>query len=218
MERPRVNLSYGRHLFAGSCWTLEEAISQTLESMPPEEVQQVAQRVHGIIRQQFRSVVAGGVSTPQPFPQLAATVQQAAEAFVKATLARTHVVQSFLDQYTHEEDVHGAIACIFDEAAPELKATRAAAGTEMRILAVPPDDLGERFRSLTLRALPDVDFVSASSTDEIVIYREQPHLALWQLPQTSRPVQEAYQRMVDGGQFTPHSRIDIVDWLPVAPD
>jgi hypothetical protein len=52
--------------------------------------------------------------------------------------------------------------------------------------------------------------VPASSTDDIVFYREQPHLALTDLPQLGPAARELYQQVLTTEQFGPHSRLDIV--------
>jgi hypothetical protein len=79
-------------------------------------------------------------------------------------------------------------------------------------LAVPPGPEGERFRALVRHALPDVPMRAVTSTDDIIFYREQPHLCLTDLPQMGQTARELYQQVLATEQYSPHSRTDITAW------
>ena len=79
---------------------------------------------------------------------------------------------------------------------------------------MPSGPEGVYFRSLVQRALPEQEFVSAASTDDIVFYREVPALELSKVPQLGQAALECYRQFTKSDQFTLHSRLDIADWNP----
>jgi hypothetical protein len=53
---------------------------------------------------------------------------------------------------------------------------------------------------------------AAASTDDIIFYREQPHLCLTDLPQLGPSAREIYQHVLATEPYSPHSRTDITAW------
>jgi hypothetical protein len=100
----------------------------------------------------------------------------------------------------------------FEKATPELAGGRTSADADISILAAPAGPVGERFRELARRALPDVDFAAATVTEDIVLYREVPHLRLSDLEQLGPVGYEAYRQIIAQKNLTPHSRTDINEW------
>jgi hypothetical protein len=57
-----------------------------------------------------------------------------------------------------------------------------------------------------------VETVSAASTNDIIFYREMPHVRLGDLEQLGPLGYEAYRQVITQKNLTPHSRADITEW------
>jgi hypothetical protein len=139
-------------------------------------------------------------------------LQREAETFVGGRLAGVNVANMYLEQYSDEHEACDDLDAIFDQATPELAGDRASSDDEICILAAPPGPVGERFRELARRALPDVELASSTLADHIVFYREVPHLRLADLEQLGPVGYEAYRQIIAQKSLTPHSRMDINEW------
>jgi hypothetical protein len=83
------------------------------------------------------------------------------------------------------------------------------------ILAHPASVEGDDLERIARQTLPRTRVQFAQSVDEIVIYREQLYASLAALKQIARTAKPAYERVANHENLTPHSRLDITDWLPL---
>jgi hypothetical protein len=210
-----VDLGLGQYLLPTGCRTLDEGAALILGALTPEELHELNTTVQRLIGQKFQAQVHVCTAPANFFKELEEAVHQQVAAFAEAQLGRAHAAQMYLEQHTEDETMHADLVTAFDEAIPELAGSRLSAADEIRILAVPPGPEGEYFRTLVRQALPDQDMVAAASTDDIVFYREQPHVPLASLPQLGPAAQEAYQQLLAPDQLMVHSRADVTEWLPV---
>ena len=119
----------------------------------------------------------------------------------------------YLAHHANDGEARADLEAAFEQATPELYGAGASPGAEICVLAAPPGPVGERFRDLTQRALPDLEMVAtAAGTDDIVFYREVPYVLLSDLDQVGPLGYEAYRQIVSLKNFTPHSRLDINEW------
>ena len=130
-------------------------------------------------------------------------------------LVGTSVVEMFLTQRPRTEEAKEDIAAAFKEARPPLVDPNEEREGEVRILALPPGPLGEQFKGLTQQALPDAKLTITDSSEDIVIYREQPNVPLAELPLVGPPGQTAYRQMNNTEHFPPHCRSDITEWQEI---
>jgi hypothetical protein len=93
---------------------------------------------------------------------------------------------------------------------------RLAREAEVRVLAVPPGPSADRFREQARQALPEVELAAVPGHEDVVFYREIPHLPLAELEQVGPAAREAYERMQAAQDMTPHCRTDLTDWADVA--
>jgi hypothetical protein len=208
----------GKLLLPAGCRTLAEAVEQFLEGVTPEDVRELDHQIQETTRQQFSALVHVCLTSANLVKELQAAMQQTAEQFVGARLADANVVELFLDMFPEEEAL-AEITTAFDEAAPERPGSKLSSPTEVAVLAAPDGPAGDHFRDLVRQALPDVEFTfptSGGPADDIVFYRELPHLPLAGLDQLGSAGAEAYRSALAVEHFTPHSRIDVQHWLPLA--
>jgi hypothetical protein len=211
----------GRALFPAGCKTLDEAVEYFLSAVTPEDLQDLETRVQAMIRHQFSALVHVCLGSAGLIKGLETAMMQEATAFVEGRITYTDVAEMFLAQYPDEQQALNEIANAFEEAVPEI----AVAGKNARpeaarlcVLAVPSTPAGEEFRRLAHQALADVELVDAVSLDDIILYREWPHLPLAELDQCGRVGREAYAQMTTVEHFTPHTRTDITSWRGPATD
>jgi hypothetical protein len=212
--KANVDLGLGQYLLPAGCRTLKEAVEQVLGHLTAEELEEINGRVEGLIGRALEAQVHVCTAPADFFKQLEEEVLRAVAAMAEAPLGRAHAVELYLAQHGQDDTAVAELAGAFHEAAPEQAGSRLDPADELNILAVPPGPEGEHFRSLVQEALADRTLVPASSTDDIVFYREVPRLALTTLPQMGQAAAAVYKQFLTGDPLTPHSRTDITSWLP----
>ena len=168
-----------------------------------------------MIKQQFTALVHICMTSSNLLRNLEVAMQQQAEAFVSGRLAGANVAEMFLAQYPAEKQASEHLVTAFDEAAPKLNGAGPVAVREIQILALPTGPNKERFTDMLHKGLPESDFHVIDSADDIVFYRELPHLPLASLAQLGPQGYEAYSQLLNRDRFTPHTRMDIAEWLAI---
>jgi serine/threonine protein kinase len=209
---PRADLGLGRYLLPFGCRSLEEAVRRILDRLPPTEERALHASVWDLIRATFRDNVHVCTAPVSLFRGLREQIDREVEKVAEDSLGRAHAAEVYLEQHADDLDADDDLAGAFDEAQPELACSSSAGRQQFCILAVPPGPEGERFRALVRHALPDVPMRAAASTDDIIFYREQPHLCLTHLPQLGPTAREIYQHVLATEPYSPHSRTDITAW------
>jgi serine/threonine protein kinase len=202
----------GRDLFPGGRRGLDEAATDMIAGLSPEDLLDLDNRVQMQVRSQFRAVITYCLeSTGSPAP-LADLVREQAERFLaNRTGSDTAAPAVFAHFSADPQAAQRAATEAFDEAEPML-AQRA--GTEIGVLAAPAGAAGDEFRRIVAEAIPDVELEPADSPDEVVFYRERSGLELTDLPQFGPLAKAAYDAHRDG-EHVPHARGDIA-WKPAA--
>ena len=166
-------------------------------------------RIQNTIREQFTALVHICLASANLLKNVEAALVQTAEEFAGELLGKTDAAQLFLEQYPDEDAAQTEASDFFDEAKPELAPGKASAALEVSVLAAPPGSAGERFRTLTRAALPEVEVLDATAEDDILFYREFSNLPLSELEQLGSAGQDAYRQMSAAEDFTPHVCIDV---------
>jgi hypothetical protein len=211
-SEPRADLGLGRYLLPFGCRTLEEAVSRIVDSLSPAEESALHAGVWDLIRATFRDNVHVCTAPIALFRGLRERIDREVAKVAEDSLGRAHAAEVYLEQHADDADADADLAGAFEEAQPELASSSSSGRPGFCILAVPPGPEGERFRALVRHALPEVPMRAASSTDDIIFYREQPHLCLTDLPQLGPAAREIYQQVLATEQHSPHSRTDITAW------
>lgn len=206
----------GMCLLPSGCRTVNDAIQRLLDGLTPVDVKDLDQRIQAMVEQQYTSLVNVCLASGNLVENLRHAMRQQAEAFAGGRLVGTSVVEMFLNQLGGDENraMH-TIENGFADAVPELIGSDARPEDEVRVLSLPLGPTAEQFRGLVERALPDGRLEITESPDDIVIYREQPHVPLNQLKVLGPVGQEAYRQMSGSEHFPPHTRTDIPEWQEV---
>jgi hypothetical protein len=149
---------------------------------------------------------------------LEVALQQEVEAFLDNRLEGGDVVEMFFAKHGQGAEAVPTILEAFEASAPELATANDEKRREVNILAVPPGPYSSQLTSLVQQTLPEAHLATTESTDDIVFYREQPRLALAHLEQVGPTGREAYEEMLTVENCSPHSRIDISEWLLIEPE
>jgi serine/threonine protein kinase len=211
-REPQADLGLGRYLLPFGCRTLEEAVARIVESMSPEEESALHAGVGDQIQATLRANVHVCTAPVSLFRGLREQIDREVARVAESSLGRAHAAEVYLEQHGDDADADDDLAGAFEDAQPELASLASASRPGFCILAVPPGPEGERFRALVRHALPDEPMHAAASTDDIIFYREQPHLSLTDFPQLGPTAREIYQHVLATEQYSPHSRSDIKTW------
>ena len=178
--------------------------------MGDSELLELDGRVQSLIRRQFKALVHLCMSSANVLKVLAPVMQKETRSYLRSRLGDFSVSDIYLRQFGENGDQAAAdqLAEAFELASPEVIAS--APVREMNCLAVPAGGSEDHLRQLARSVADGKPLVSASSSDEIVLYREHTLGCLADLKQLGPLGQQAYRKMTDQEHFTPHSRNDIV--------
>jgi hypothetical protein len=205
----------GMCLLPSGCRSVADATQRLQESLTPPDIKDLDQRIQALVTEQYTSLVNVCLASGNLIDGLRQLMLQQAEAFAGGRLVGTSVGEMFLTQFADEKRALQAIEKAFAQTVPELGDSTAEPATEVRILALPPGPAAEQYRGLVQRALPGTELEVTESADDIVFYRELPHVPLAQLKVLGQAGQEAYRQMNSTEHFPPHARADITDWQEV---
>jgi serine/threonine protein kinase len=206
---PQVRLIPGRTLFATGCIDLADAVTELLRQIKPEQFQDLHNRVQAMIRKQFIALLQVCLGSANQVKNLEGAMQQEVEAFLASCSKEHNVAELLLEQHPGEDGARNEIAMAFDEAIPELAGVHVEKSSEVCILSVPPGRAGDRIVQLAGGVVPTATSIPAATGEEILLYREWPHLDLARLEQLGPVSREAYQQMLQAVHYSPHSRNDV---------
>jgi hypothetical protein len=102
-----------------------------------------------------------------------------------------------------------------DRATPLLAARKES--QQHAFLLVPASPAGKALGEAITTALPEVKLVRVPGQSDLMFCREQGTLAVEDLHRVLRNYQAAYKGLAGAPQLSPHSRFDVLDWLPLDP-
>jgi serine/threonine protein kinase len=230
---PEESRRLARYLYPPGCTTLEEAAGHLLAGVTPAHLQELDQRMEGLLRKQFTALVQVCLGSANLLKGLQSAMQHEAETALAEWIGETSVVGMFLAQHAGADGdtaaLTDAVADAFDKAAPDCQGllgdARPGRSVAFGVLAAPPDPPEQpgvpRLSDLVTQAVADSPVAVAATqpertVHEIVFYREEPNLRLADLSPLGPAGRESYRQMNNLEHFTPHTRLDITDWQPAA--
>ena len=207
-----VDLGLGQYLLPPGCRSLDEGAAQVMARLTPEETAALHEQIQILLGRHFQQHLHVCTVPAQLFKELQEAVYREVATFADSQMTKAHAAEIYVQQHSADAAVLAELSGAFEQAVPPLLG--GSAQKELAILAVPTGPEGDYFRRLVGQALPGQEFVNASSTDDIVFYRERPNLSLAELPQLSGQAYEAYQHLLSEDQFSPHTRMDM-SWKPI---
>jgi hypothetical protein len=140
-------------------------------------------------------------------------LRQEAESQLPALLSNDSVAAIYLRHHDNEDEIRDDLHGAFEAAAPILPGRRYS-GPEIHLALMPKDEAGQHLGELARSACAEAEVVPVEGADEVLFYRERPQVSFAELPQLGLLAEEVYRQMTAPGQFTPHTRTDISEWLP----
>jgi hypothetical protein len=207
----KAELGFGEHFLPVAADTVDGAVDRLLHGIKPEDLRALDEEVQGAVRRQFQSLAQLCLSPATGFQELRAAIEQQAESHVHGLIGQASAAAVYLKERHADAEVRADLARAFDEAVPTLAGSRVS-GAELRFLAVPPDVAGSRLGNLAAAVANGVQVVAVPGASDVYFYREQPHLPLADLPQLGLQAEQIYRQMIAAGNFTPHTRMDVIHW------
>lgn len=205
----------GEYLYPPGCSNMEEAIRKTLAEVTPEQLIELDQHIQKMIRKDYRALVQICLDPANRTRDVAVSMRAVAEAWLNTTLPTTEVADILLDRYPTGDDLKELMLRIFEEAMPQTLTNEPQEDfQELVLVDAPPGASGDYLRDVGARSLPNTQVVSPIAAQDLLLYREWFGLALENLEQLGPVAQEAYERLLQGGQFTPHVRMDVDFQVP----
>jgi hypothetical protein len=214
-RRPEVDTGLGLHLLPAGCRSLEEVMERLDQEVTLQELVEFDGDLQSVIKRKFTSLLQVCMSTSTRFQELDEILRIEAEEYVQQRLGGDNAAAIYFRQFATEELMIENIQTVYQESMPDLLGGRGARQLEIRLLASPSGELGDRFRALVKRALPEVEFVAANDPHNIVFYREHPRVRLADLPQVGPQPRELYEQIAAVQRSSVHSRIDIPVWREI---
>jgi hypothetical protein len=209
-EQKALELGFGEHFLPVAANTIDAAVDQLLHGIKPEDLRALDEKIQGVVRRQFQSLAQLCLSPATGFQELRTAIEQQTESYVDGLIGKASAAAVYLKERHADAEVRADLARAFDEAVPAL-AGSPFSGPELCILAVPADVAGSRLGQLAAAMANGVQVVAVPGVSDVYFYREQPHLPLADLPQLGLQAEQIYRQMTSGN-FTPHTRMDVIHW------
>src|SRR5262249_317942 len=113
-----------RSLFPFNGRSLPEATEKILETITPDDVQDLDHRMQEVLRKQFTTLAHVCLSSANLTQNLQQAMQRAAELYLLARLESTSVCEMFFERHESGTQAADDLAALFEEAKPELANSR----------------------------------------------------------------------------------------------
>ncbi len=205
----------GAYVLPVGCPDLSSAADLFIADLPADEVKAFDTGLQADLDRKFHGLVNVCLKADR-LPRFRDLLTTATRAFVDARLGKADPAEALAryrgsgnDCLTVLEEAHTAAAPgITPMVKPQVEAT---------ILAAPDGPAGDQLRRLMGDANPDVEFIPATLSDDLVVYREYPRVAVGDLAQLGDQPRAAYDATA-GTDKPPHSRVDVPWAAPARPN
>ncbi len=204
-------------LLPSGCASLEQAAYSFIRQLRDQDWQILEQRLSKKIEQDYGSLFAAFSNSDNLLDQFRDLLLSETRSFLDQRMQDVDIVEMFFARYAQQDQAVAMIQRAYHNATPPLTPYAPGKAEEVCILGLPAGEQGEPFQFLVHRALGYVDIHPVAHPDEILFYREYFQFPLESVPQMGRMAQEAYGEVIGMDRFSPHTRIDILDWRPLPP-
>ena len=206
-----------RSIFPGTCRTLEESLDQALPTVTLDRLQVLDTRVQNVIRQHFTGLAHVCTASSSLVEKLEGAMVAEMRAVVQEHFAAHCVVDMYLSRHPQDEEAIDDLAMTYADASAPLPAHEHS-NEEVGIVTVPPASDNHRLGKLLQQAAPSAQIVDSPSSDEIAFYRETTLTNFAELGLVTSSGKDAFRQLASTENFSLHSRMDITDWRPIAPE
>jgi hypothetical protein len=166
-----------------------------------------------MLKSRFTALVHVCLTNQNIIKEVFLALHDTARTFAAEFLPPVNASDLFFEQYPTEDEAEAEITQYLDDAAPELtvSARKSLSGpplAELYVVAVPSGEGGKRFGEMVARVAPTIEIQSATSPDDIVLYRERVNLPFTVLEQLGAAAHDAYLQLTTA-DLSPHARGDV---------
>ena len=202
--------SPGSALYPPGCPDVNAAVERLVAGATPEDLADFDQQLQEMVQQQFHGLVHVCTTSANLLKSLQQAMLTEGQAFAGARLVGDDVVEMFLDRYPSEQEAADGLAAVLQAAEPKFAGLSASEETQFTILAAPVSPYRDRLLALAPQT------ANVLSPDDIVVYREETDVLLSDLDHLGPTGRKAYEQLSAADNFSPHARMDITEWQPVA--
>jgi serine/threonine protein kinase len=199
------------------CQSLAESVDRCLQAVSDADWDRLDQEVQRAIAQEFRGLHhACTLSGHQHLERLRTVMLREAERFLDERLEFDDAAALLLACTPPGEPLDTELATLHAEAAPEFTPDQIKGCRAIDVLCAPATPAGETLADAARRVVPGLRSLTDIDPEEILFYREVVGISIDSLPQFGPIGRQAYESACAIEHFTPHSRIDVEAWRPVA--
>lgn len=195
---------------------LERAANRYLATLKPEQFAELDRTLQERVLHLHGGLLAACSSKMELVKGLAAPLIDQAVAFLGTQLPITDVaqVEQTFPEAAHE-DLPAWIRTYFKRATPLVKGVDESG--QLSFLLLPASEAGKTLGDKAKQTVPDLNLVRVPGQADLMFCREQGYLAAEDLKRAFDGCRAAYEAASSAPVPSPHSRFDIVDWLPFDP-
>jgi hypothetical protein len=202
-----------RRLMPPGCVSIADAVERFLAVLTDADMAAIDRRVQAILEPECGGVYQACLNSATGPDDVVAVVYEESRAHLDTRLGEVDMAAMFAERYRTPQQAERAIEQTYQEAEPGWIGNGPWAGGEVAVLVCPGGSGGEPLRELARRAIPVAGLPIADSRDSLTVYREWPAVPLAALPHLGPASVAAYAALPETQQCTPHSRLDVTQWL-----
>jgi hypothetical protein len=206
MNTVQVRLPYGES-------DIEQAASRFLQGLTPNNWPKLEQVLQGLVLAPLGGLYSICQKTSDLLLQLAGPLIDQTAAYLSDQLPMTDVVQAEFSRSIQPEALVKQIQGVARFARPIVPGPE----TDQRTyLLVPGSEAGLKLVESLREKMPEWRILTVTgSASDLTICREQGYLRYSDLKSMLEPCRESYQSSLRSATSSPHSRFDIVEWIPL---
>jgi hypothetical protein len=195
---------------------LEQAAYRLLADLKPDHWQQLDQALQDRVLAPLGGLHSACIGAGDLARNLAAPLVDQAAACLGENLPTTDVAEVQLGAgEAGAGDIASQARVCLDRAAP-LVASKGAENQTVFLLT-PASEAGKVFGEQVKAAVPELKIVRVPGQSDLMFCREQGFLTIEDMQRLLRPCRPAYESLGGVPHSSPHSRYDILDWVPLDP-
>ena len=191
------------------CKTLIEAADRFIGNLNDADRLEFEETLQKQIRRHMRALVNVCSTMNENAPRFKEIVLGQARAFVDARLGQHTPAEEFFRNRPDTQAAHREILLAFDESTPEPFGPCPSREAQSLFLGIMSDEYGKRFKEMTKELIQDLEPIDATSTSEIVFFREYHNLQFSEISQAGPIACEAVREVKSRDKINPHIRTDV---------
>jgi hypothetical protein len=196
------------------CQTVEDAAQRFLAALNDDDLSELEQRFQLQISTQLGGVFESCLNSADGPEELVRVLRRVTRDYLNERMGEVDLYGMMKARFGSGSAVGEAVGRAVEEAKPALVGGGPWAADEVCTFAAPGGSGGLPISQRATAVLPPTTAMT-DTPDEVVVYREYPHVPLATLDQLGPAWAAAYRTAPDTLQASPHARVDITRWITV---